>query len=317
MNYDDSRHSYRRNRSSDEYDRDYERDERGGYRDRDREGYRSPRYSSRSPRRYDRSPSPRVAKKRFNNGENDAAGDASPSHILLARGLDARVSEEVFAKGMTKLYKGVDLSSTKNPSKQPTKIISTTSATNLGAQEGSLRRVMLIRDRETNESSRYGFAEFHSLNVCGLFIFYLRSRCTNRGQDAQAAMAKFNACDIFTISSKPIEIAYIHSGVFIPATTTGNTDFSFPSSGDPNLQLVYWDTTAFATEFAVSPEPPAKAEDTQSASDRPSGAPQDAGFASGEEPKKKKRKVDDGAGGMKKKVLYSESDKVPLAKNLE
>lgn len=107
----------------------------------------------------------RATTKFVNSGDNDATGDANPSHMLLARGLDSTTSEEVFAKGMAKLYKGIDLSSSRNISKQPAKVMSTTSTANVGAQQDSLKRVLLIRNRETRESLRYGFAEFHTLNV--------------------------------------------------------------------------------------------------------------------------------------------------------
>lgn len=45
------------------------------------------------------------------------------------------------------------------------KVASTTGDANLGAKEGSLRRVLLVRDRHTNESWRYGFAEFGTVDV--------------------------------------------------------------------------------------------------------------------------------------------------------
>jgi RNA recognition motif-containing protein len=72
------------------------------------------------------------------------------------------------------------------------------STVGLGAKPGSLRRVFLMRDRKTNESWRYGFAEFATV------------------EDAMAAVAKFRASARFTIASKPVVVAFIHTGVFNP-----------------------------------------------------------------------------------------------------
>lgn len=53
------------------------------------------------------------------------------------------------------------------------KVASTTGDSNLGAREGSIRRVLLVRDRRTNESWRYGFAEFATVQVCYVLIIFL------------------------------------------------------------------------------------------------------------------------------------------------
>lgn len=117
---------------------------------------------------------PRVA----NNGDNDVATDNTPSQFLLFRGLEASVTEELFAKGVTKLYKPSSNNAqgqgqgegqgqgTSSAQKKGAKVASTTGDSNLGAREGSLRRVLLVRDRKTNESWRYGFAEFATVAVC-------------------------------------------------------------------------------------------------------------------------------------------------------
>lgn len=101
-----------------------------------------------------------------NIGDNDVAPDNVPSQFLLFRGLDSSVTEEVFAKGVTKLYKPAsdDSQNTESGSKKP-KVASTTGDSNLGAREGSLRRVLLVRDRRTNESWKFGFAEFATPEV--------------------------------------------------------------------------------------------------------------------------------------------------------
>lgn len=110
-------------------------------------------------------PAPKVV----NNGDNDAAPENQPSQFLLFRGLDSSVTEELLAKGVAKLYRPTggsnDGPSSNNP-KKGAKVASTTGDSNLGAREGSIRRVLLVRDRRTNESWRFGFAEFANVLVC-------------------------------------------------------------------------------------------------------------------------------------------------------
>lgn len=104
----------------------------------------------------------------MNIGDNDAAPENQPSQFLLLRGLESSVTEEVLARGVAKLYRpaagGNEISST-NP-KKGGKIASTTGDANLGAREGSIRRVLLVRDRKSNDSWRFGFAEFANVMVC-------------------------------------------------------------------------------------------------------------------------------------------------------
>jgi hypothetical protein len=79
------------------------------------------------------------------------------------------MTEELFAKGVTKLYKpglNSQTQSGNSAAKKGAKVASTTGDTNLGARDGSLRRVLLVRDRRSNESWRYGFAEFATVAVC-------------------------------------------------------------------------------------------------------------------------------------------------------
>lgn len=106
------------------------------------------------------------APKIANDGDNDVAPENQPSQFLLIRGLEASVTEELLAKGVSKLYRpsGNNDSAPENQ-KKGSKVASTTGDSNLGAREGSLRRVLLVRDRRTNESWRFGFAEFAGINV--------------------------------------------------------------------------------------------------------------------------------------------------------
>jgi hypothetical protein len=109
-------------------------------------------------------PAPKVV----NFGDNDAAAENQPSQFLLFRGLDHSVTEELLARGVAKLYRpsGNSDNAPTNNSKKGSKVASTTGDSNLGAREGSIRRVLLVRDRRTNESWGYGFAEFAVVMVC-------------------------------------------------------------------------------------------------------------------------------------------------------
>ena len=104
----------------------------------------------------------------LNSGDSDASPNGPPSQFLLLRGLEPTVTEDLLAKGVAKLYKpsrNVTPPGGATSKKSTAKVVSTTGDTNLGAREGSLRRVLLVRDRRTNESWRYGFAEFGSVEV--------------------------------------------------------------------------------------------------------------------------------------------------------
>ena len=103
-----------------------------------------------------------------NGGDSDVSPDGTPSQFLLFRGLEPSVTEDLFAKGAAKLYK--TLGSSPPPQgnqtrKNGAKIASTTGDSNLGAKDGTLKRVLLVKDRRSAESWRYGFAEFASIEV--------------------------------------------------------------------------------------------------------------------------------------------------------
>ncbi|KAJ9310369.1 hypothetical protein DTO217A2_148 [Paecilomyces variotii] len=173
-----------------------------------------------------------------NTGDNDTAPENQPSQFLLFRGLETSVTEELFAKGVAKLYKPPSTTSqgASSSQKKGAKIASTTGDSNLGAREGSIRRVLLVRDRKTNESWRYGFAEFATV------------------EDAQAALTRYNSFEKFTIASKPILVSYIHAGVFVPVLNpTPSTDrFTFSPLSNPSMKLAYWDEEGYVTELTVS-----------------------------------------------------------------
>lgn len=179
----------------------------------------------------------RGTQKSVNIGDNDASPDNTPSQFLLLRGLEPSVTEELLVKGVAKMYKPSSSNTSSNqPNKKGSKVASTTGDANLGAKAGSLRRVLLIRDRRTNESWRFGFAEFAAV------------------EDAMAALTRYNSFDKFTIASKPVLVSYVHSGVFVPVLNPGAVDprFTFAPLANPSMKIAYWDEDAFVAEFKVS-----------------------------------------------------------------
>ena len=104
----------------------------------------------------------------MNIGESDVSPDGTPSQFLVVRNLELSVTEDLFARGVSKLLKPNNPEPTSGPSsskKGRNKMRSTTGDANLGAREGTLRRILLVRDRTTNDSWRYGFAEFSTIEV--------------------------------------------------------------------------------------------------------------------------------------------------------
>ncbi|GIZ38685.1 hypothetical protein CKM354_000209300 [Cercospora kikuchii] len=112
-----------------------------------------------------------------------------------------------------------------------------------GALPGSLKRVFVIRDRETDKSLSFGFAEYHTIS------------------DAKAALAKATTLgDKFTISSKKIEICYPHMGVFpvvVPGQFGSDGRYSFQRG---SVMHEYHDKRYYASVQDVNPEPPTRPE---------------------------------------------------------
>lgn len=173
-------------------------------------------------------------------GETDEDLRQNPSQFIVIRDLEPSVTEELLAKGVMKLFREEAPQPARDPSKPANKLKSTAPTHNsvgLGATAGSLRRVFLIRDRRTDESWRYGFAEFATI------------------EDAKGAIAKFNASTRFTIASKPVIVAFIHTGVFVPVlepVTEQTARFSFAPIYNPNLRVKYWDDRAYPSSHVVS-----------------------------------------------------------------
>ncbi|KAI9675065.1 MAG: hypothetical protein M1817_001471 [Caeruleum heppii] len=227
-----------------------------------------------------------------NTGESDISPDNTPSQFLIFRGLEPSVTEELLAKGAIKL----DKPSGSSPPPQSTatkktgaKVASTTGDSNLGAKEGTLMRVLLVKDRQSNDSWRYGFAEYASID------------------DAQAALTKYNSVDKFTISSKPVTLSFIHTGVFIPAYNYDSSleKFTFSPLNNPAMKLVYWDEQAYVSELVLAaPSNSAPAVDDVTGPTKRPGASDADGLVKSvkeNEGKVKKRKADTAAAASSKK----------------
>lgn len=224
-------------------------------------------------------------------GDSDVSPDNTASQFLLLRGLEPGVNEELVAKGVAKLYKSSNTTPppTADP-KLPKKLKASTAKkdTNVGAKEGSLRRVLLVRDRKSDESWRYAFAEFASV------------------EEASAAMAKYNASEKFTIASKPVLVSYIHAGVFVPVIDPLVGDaarFAISPLHNPAIKLMYWDQAAYVKELSTSEEEAPPKENTTA---KLAAAAAKEGLVSSSkdaDSKTKKRKAEKEASGSNKKVV--------------
>ena len=173
------------------------------------------------------------------------------------RDLKESVTEELFAKGIGKLNQ--DDFNLPN-----------------GATNGSLRRILLIRNRLTNKSMGFGFAEYHGL------------------EDAKAAYAKAQELeDKCTISSKPVTVSYPHNGVFPHAefgTPESNPRFTFDVPGS-SMTHKYRDERYYASVYMVNTEPP-HGYSSPAKSPEPKSSPGDDERAASEtKAKSKKRKA--------------------------
>ncbi|KAL7621263.1 hypothetical protein AAE478_008580 [Parahypoxylon ruwenzoriense] len=172
------------------------------------------------------------------DGKSDECPQQTPSQFLVIRDLASSVTEATLAAEIKKLYVAKE-DEPKQSSTAPTKLKSTAPIGNtsgLGAKPGSLTRVFMIRNKYSDISCNYGFAEFLTLD------------------DARAAMVKYSASPQFTIASKPVTIAFIHSGVFIPFLHPAQDQdrrFTFAATHNPTLRLVYWNPSVYANEFAI------------------------------------------------------------------
>ncbi|KAG5437901.1 hypothetical protein PCK2_000981, partial [Pneumocystis canis] len=147
---------------------------------------------------------------------NDGSQDVSttPSQFLLLRKLDPLTTEELIVKGMAKL-------------------------------QVPIVRVLLIRDRMTRQSWGFAFVEYVDVNVrygtSNIFIYLVQG-------SSKALMNSMNLSSSkgFTISSKTIELSFIHGGVFVPVYGEVN-EFVFRATQTGQL-LAYWDEKGYTSE---------------------------------------------------------------------
>jgi RNA-binding protein 5/10 len=226
------------------------------------------------------------------NGDSDVSPDNTASQFLLFRGLEPGVTEDLLAKGVAKLYRARS-SPTPAPDPRLSKKLKASTATNdstIGAREGSLRRVLLVRDRKTDDSWRYGFAEFGTV------------------EDAQAAMTKFNNVEKFTISSKPVLVSYIHAGVFVPVLQDLGPEgdkFTFSPLSNPAVRLMYWDEAAYVTQLVTAHETESTEDERKRAAiEKAAAAAAHEGLVEKDgDAKAKKRKAEKEASSTNKKVV--------------
>lgn len=165
--------------------------------------------------------------------------------VLLIRGLKPATDENLLAKGLEKLYLDNDQSTT-TPSAMPMAPgMPPRQPTPLGATHNTLKRVFLIRDRTTDKSLGYGFAEYHSV------------------ADAKAALAKAESMGSnCTISSKQIDVCHPHFGIFMPELdfSRGGQQYLVEFNGQ---SLKYRDNRYYASSFTVNDTAPAPLQSEQ------------------------------------------------------
>ncbi|KAI1654632.1 hypothetical protein F4813DRAFT_198390 [Daldinia decipiens] len=221
------------------------------------------------------------------DGKSDECPQQTPSQFIVIRELASSVTETTLANDIKKLYVTKDEEPKQSPN-APNKLKSTAPIGNtsgLGAKPGSLVRVFMIRDKYSNISCNYGFAEFSTLD------------------DARAAMVKYNASPQFTVASKPASIAFIHSGVFIPVLHPiqgEDRKFTFAATHNQSLRLVYWNPSVYANELTIFNEALYE--------DKPSNMEQlkdDADRALGKDSRKRKAEKDLAAPNGKKVIAMA------------
>ncbi|KAH6686941.1 RNA-binding protein [Plectosphaerella plurivora] len=174
-------------------------------------------------------------------GESDAAD--TPSQILVFYPLAPSVTEDVLAVGAAKLELVEKPAAARQAGDGP-KLKSTAptgDTTGFGARPGSLHRVFLMRDRYSNESFNFGFAEFWTVN------------------DALAAITKFKKFREFTIASAAVAVSTIHLGVFVPELREvhpGIEALSFNPLFNPAIRVKYWDPHVLPSQKMINEQPP-------------------------------------------------------------
>ncbi|CEI60764.1 unnamed protein product [Fusarium venenatum] len=171
--------------------------------------------------------------------------DASdvPAQILVVYPLASFVTEDMLANDMKRLEL-VKPEKDKDASNGGPKLKSTAptgDTTGYGARPGSLHRVFLMRDASTDESFKYGFAEFWTV------------------EDATAAMTKFQKSRSFTVAACPVTVASTHMGVFLPEereVVPAIEHTSFNPLFNPSLRVRYRDYHVYPSQQIVAEQPP-------------------------------------------------------------
>lgn len=211
-------------------------------------------------------------------GQTDAAN--VPSQILVVYPLAGFVNEDMLAGDMKRLEleKQAPIKDTSSGAPKLKSTAPTGDASGLGARPGSLHRVFLMRDVYNNESFKYGFAEFWTL------------------EDATAAMAKYRASRSFTVAACQVNVSTIHMGVFLPEERELTPDIermSFHPLFNPSLRVRYRDLRLYPSEKVVTSESSDAGEQSKTSAD--------------ETKKSKKRKAEGSlaASGTKKPVVMA------------
>ncbi|KAF7550696.1 hypothetical protein G7Z17_g5547 [Cylindrodendrum hubeiense] len=214
-------------------------------------------------------------------GVTDAAD--VPSQILVVYPLPPFVNEDMFINDIKRLeVEKVD--NAKDNSNGAPKLKSTAptgDTSRYGARPGSLHRVFLMRDTNTDESFKYGFVEFWTL------------------EDAAAAVAKFQKSRSFMVAACPVTVSTIHMGVFVPEerqVTPVIERMSFNPLFNPSLRVRYRDLHVYPSQQIVTSQPPGGSDAAKSATDE-----------AGDGKKSKKRKAEGTPAGASTKKL------VPMA----
>lgn len=171
--------------------------------------------------------------------------DASdvPAQILVVYPLASFVTEDMLANDMKRLEL-VKPEKDKDTSNSAPKLKSTAptgDTTGYGARPGSLHRVFLMRDASTDESFKYGFAEFWTV------------------EDATAAVTKFQKSRSFTVAACPVTVASTHMGVFLPEereVVPAIEHMSFNPLFNPNLRVRYRDYHVYPSQQIITEQPP-------------------------------------------------------------
>ncbi|CAG7560793.1 unnamed protein product [Fusarium equiseti] len=171
--------------------------------------------------------------------------DASdvPAQILVVYPLASFVTEDMLASDMKRLEL-VKPEKDKDTSNSAPKLKSTAptgDTTGYGARPGSLHRVFLMRDASTDESFKYGFAEFWTV------------------EDATAAVTKFQKSRSFTVAACPVTVASTHMGVFLPEereVVPAIEHMSFNPLFNPNLRVRYRDYHVYPSQQIITEQPP-------------------------------------------------------------